>query len=135
MYPTSLPAAPPEHNVTSVDFRDRLHLRYNGPPLVDIHTHVLQTRPTDPPNGPPSGMGPGASLEQAEQMLEVAAEFGIVRTYTMCPPDDIQPLRERFGARLGFNGSISKKLEEPEDMAYRLLDRFLELGLEIIKFW
>src|SRR5262249_11909832 len=31
--------------------------------------------------------------------------------------------------------SIHKKLEEPEDVAYRLLDRFLELDVEIIKFW
>ena len=37
--------------------------------------------------------------------------------------------------RIGFNGPIAKKLEEPEDVAYRLLDRFLELGVEIIKFW
>jgi predicted TIM-barrel fold metal-dependent hydrolase len=68
-------------------------------------------------------------------MLQVAREFGVSRVYTMCPPDDIPPLRERFGAMLGFNGSIAKKLEEPDDAAYRLLDRFLESGIEIIKFW
>jgi predicted TIM-barrel fold metal-dependent hydrolase len=53
----------------------------------------------------------------------------------MCYPEDIPPLRQRFGVRIGFNGSIHKKLEEPEEVAYRLLDRFLELGIEIIKFW
>jgi predicted TIM-barrel fold metal-dependent hydrolase len=54
----------------------------------------------------------------------------------MCLPDDIPPLRERFGAALGFNGSIMKKaVDEPDDAVYRLLDRFLELGVEIIKFW
>jgi predicted TIM-barrel fold metal-dependent hydrolase len=53
----------------------------------------------------------------------------------MCPADDIPPLRERFGPRLGFNGPISKKLDEPEDVAYRLLDRFFQLGVEILKFW
>jgi predicted TIM-barrel fold metal-dependent hydrolase len=68
-------------------------------------------------------------------MLEVACEFGVGRVYSMCLPDDIPPLRERFGSRIAFNGSIHKKLEEPEDVAYRLLDRFLELGVEIIKFW
>jgi hypothetical protein len=68
-------------------------------------------------------------------MLDVAAEFGITRTYTMCPAEDIPVLRDAFGDRLGFNGPISKKLDEPEDVAYRLLDRYLEQGVEIIKFW
>jgi hypothetical protein len=96
----------------------------------------MLTRATDPKNGPPSGTGPGASIEQAETMLAVAEEFGIVRTYSMCFPDDIPPLRERFGPRLGFNGSIAKKkADDPDDEAYRLLDRFLELGVEMIKFW
>ena len=58
-------------------------------------------------------------------MLAVAREFGIARTYTMCFPDDIPVLRQRFGNELGFNGSIMKKLDEPDDVAYRLLDRFL----------
>jgi hypothetical protein len=68
-------------------------------------------------------------------MLDVAREFGVERIYSMCPPDDIEPLRERFGSRLGFNGSIAKKLDEPDDVAYRLLDRFLGLGVEMLKFW
>src|SRR5205823_4447367 len=135
MNPTPVTAAPPEHNVTGIDYADRYHFRYHGP-LIDVHAHVMQTRPTDPPNGPPPGTGPGATLDQAETMLAVAEEFGVVRTYTMCFPDDIVPLRERFGPRLGFNGSISKKtIDEPDDEAYRLLDRYLELGVEIIKFW
>ncbi len=126
--------APPEYNVTGQDYTRREHFRYTGP-IIDIHAHVFQTRPQDPVNGPPLGKGPGASLDQAATMLEVAREFGIVRTYSMCPPDDIPPLRERFGDQLGFNGSIVKKLDEPEDVAYRLLDRFLELGVEMLKFW
>jgi predicted TIM-barrel fold metal-dependent hydrolase len=129
------PTAAPEHNVTGVDFRDRSHLRYTGP-LIDIHAHVMITRPGDPKTGPPTGKGPGASIAQAETMLAVAEEFGIVRTSSMCLPDDIPPLRERFGNRLGFNGPISKKsADEPDEEAYRLLDRYLELGVEIIKFW
>jgi predicted TIM-barrel fold metal-dependent hydrolase len=135
MDPTTTPAAPPEHNVTGIDYSDRVHFRYIGP-LIDIHAHVLVTRPSDPQNGPPSGTGPGGSTDQAATMLQVAEEFGIVRTYSMCFPDDIPALRERFGSRLGFNGSITKKqADEPDDAAYRLLDRFLELGVEIIKFW
>src|SRR5207248_10220470 len=55
--------------------------------------------------------------------------------YTMCPAEDIAPLRERFGAELAFNGAIQKKLDEPDDAAYRLLDRFLEQGVDLIKFW
>ncbi len=128
-------AAPPEHNVTGQNYGERGHFRYAGPPIIDVHTHVLQTRPADPPSGPPLGHGPGASIAQAETMLEVAREFGIARTYTMCFADDIPVLRERFGNALGFNGSIMKKLDEPDDVAYRLLDRFLAEGVEIIKFW
>jgi predicted TIM-barrel fold metal-dependent hydrolase len=127
--------APPEHNVTGIDYADRLHFRYHGP-LIDIHAHVLVTRPDDPQNGPPTGAGPGASIEQAETMLEVGREFGVVQTCSMCFPDDIPVLRQRFGDTLAFNGSISKKTaDEPDDAAYQLLDRFLELGVKIIKFW
>jgi hypothetical protein len=69
-------------------------------------------------------------------MLRVAEEFGIVQTLSMCYPDDIIPLRERFGDRLMFNGSISKhKADDPDEEAYRLLDRFLELGVKAIKLW
>jgi hypothetical protein len=125
----------PEYNVTGVDYSDHAHFRYHGP-LIDIHAHVMITRPGDPKTGPPTGTGPGSSIAQAETMLAVAREFGIVRTYSMCLPDDIAPLRERFGNALGFNGSIMKKsLDEPDDAVYRLLDRFLELGVEMIKFW
>lgn len=127
-------APPPEHNVTEQNYADRRHFRCTGP-IVDIHSHVYQTRPDDPTNGPPLGAGPAASIEQAQTMLDVAREFGIVRTYSMCPPEDMPVLRQRFGARIAFNGTIQKKLDEPDDVAYRLLDRYLELGVEIIKFW
>src|SRR5262245_58733414 len=60
-----------EHNVTGQDYDDRRHFRFSGP-IVDIHAHVFQTRPDDPKAGPPLGAGPGASLEQAQTMLEVA---------------------------------------------------------------
>jgi hypothetical protein len=128
-------ATAPEHNVTGIDYGERGHFRYPGP-VIDIHAHVVLTRPGDPPNSPPSGTGPGASVVQAETMLEVGQEFGVVRTYSMCYPDDIPVLRERFGRRLSFNGAISKKkADEPDDEAYRLLDQYLEQGVEIIKFW
>ena len=124
-----------EHNVTGIDYAQRGHFTYSGP-IIDIHAHVMMTRPDDPPSGPNKGTGPGASIAQAETMLEVAEEFGIVRTISMCAPDDIPPLRQRFGDRLGFNGPLSKKtLDEPDDAAYALLDRFLEYGVEIIKYW
>lgn len=126
---------PPEHNVTGIDYADRGHFRYHGR-LIDIHAHVLQTRPDDPPNGPPKGTGPGATIEQAERMLAVAEEFGITQTVTMCFADDIEPLRQRFGERTRFNGMINKMtLDEPDDEVYRRLDRFLELGAVMIKFW
>jgi predicted TIM-barrel fold metal-dependent hydrolase len=131
----TLSAAQPEHNITAIDYSDRRHFRYTGP-IIDIHSHVMVTRPGDPKTGPPTGTGPGASVNQAESMLEVARAFGIVHTYTMCLPDDIPVLRERFGPVLGFNGSIMKRaLDEPDEAAYQLLDRFLELGVAMIKFW
>jgi hypothetical protein len=116
-------APPPEHNVTGLDFGRREHLGYAGP-LVDSHAHVVVTKEE-----------PDPGLVQAETMLAVAAEFGVGRVWSMCPPEDIPPLRERFGPRLAFNGPISKKLDEPDDVAYRLLDRFLEQGVGMIKFW
>jgi predicted TIM-barrel fold metal-dependent hydrolase len=124
-----------EHNVTGIDYAERGHFRYRGP-LIDVHAHVLRTRPDDPPNGPAKGVGPGASLEQAETMLKVADEFGIVQTVTMCFPDDVVPLRERFGERLLFNMMVNKTtLDEADDEVYRRLDRCLELGTTMIKFW
>jgi len=130
------PTAPPEHNVTGQDYADRRHFRYTGPPLIDIHAHVMITRPDDPRDGPPRGQGPGGTLDQAALLLEAAAEFGVARTYSMCPPDDIPPLRARFGDRLGFIAYMSKKaIDEPDETAYRLFERFLELGVEVVKFW
>src|SRR5262249_16708430 len=64
-----------------------------------------------------------------------AAKFGICRTYSMCPPQDIAPLRQRFGDRLGFNGPISRKPDEPDEAAFRTLEQFLEAGVEIVKLW
>jgi len=110
----TLPAAAPqlpEHNLTGLDFNERSHLRYTGP-LLDVHSHVMQTRPTDPPNGMPS-TGPGATIDQAEIMLAVAEEFGIRCTWTMCPADDIEPLRQRFGERIRFNGPFRRNSTNP----------------------
>ncbi len=120
----------PEYNVTGQDYRDRRHFRYTGPPLIDIHAHVMRPRNPEKPE-----VVVEDNLDQARTMLAVAEEFGVGRIYSMCPPDDIAMLREAFGDRLGFNGPINKKRDEPDDAAYRLLDRFLEQGVEIIKFW
>jgi predicted TIM-barrel fold metal-dependent hydrolase len=127
--------APPEFNVTGIDYGDRRHFIYQGP-IIDFHAHVMVTRPGDPPTGPPLGAGPGASLEQAALMLEVASEFGIMQTATMCPVDDVSPLRDRFGDQLLFNAMINKKtVDESDDQAFKTLDRFLELGVKIVKLW
>jgi hypothetical protein len=115
-------------------YADRRHFRHDGH-LIDIHAHVTMTHPNDPTDGFPGGAGRTGSLEQAEIMLAAARDFGILETCTMCPPQDIPPLRERFGSALRFNGPIHKKAEEPETVAYRLLDDYLEQGIDIIKFW
>ncbi len=120
----------PEHNISGIEYGDRRHFRYAGPPLFDVHAHVTRTKP-DTKDALPAE----PALDQGETMLAVAEEFGVARIWSMCPPEDIGPLRERFGRRLGFNGPISKKLEEPDDVAYQLLDRFLSAGVDIIKFW
>jgi len=121
---------PPEYNVTGQDYQDRRHFRYEGPPLIDIHAHVMRPRNFEKPD-----VVVEDNVDQARTMLAVAEQFGIARTYSMCPPEDIPLLRDAFGNRLGFNGPINKKKEEPDEAAYRLLDRFLEQGIEIIKFW
>src|SRR5437868_1584092 len=46
----------PEHNVTGIDYGSRGHLRYTGP-LIDIHSHVMRTRPGDPKNAMPAPRG------------------------------------------------------------------------------
>ncbi len=120
----------PEYNVTGQDYSERQHFRYMGPPLIDIHAHVMRPRNFDKPD-----IIVEDNVNQARMMLDVAAEFGIARTYTMCPVEDIPLLRDAFGDRLGFNGVINKKKDEPDESAYRLLERYLEQGIEILKFW
>jgi predicted TIM-barrel fold metal-dependent hydrolase len=128
-------STPPEYNMTGIDYAERRHLRYHGP-IIDFHAHVMITRPGDPQSGPPTGKGPGASIAQAETMLAVGSEFGVVQTATMCPVDDVAPLRERFGDQLVFNAMINKKsADESDDEAYRTLERFLEQGIKIVKLW
>ena len=118
---------PPDYNVTGQDYSRREHLVYSGPPIIDIHSHVTLTSPSE--------SGEVGTSNAAEMMLAAAAEFGIGRTYSMCPPQDIAPLRARFGQAIAFNGPISKKPDEPEDAAYRNLERFIEAGIEIVKLW
>lgn len=125
----------PEYNVTGHDYSRRDHLTYSGPPIIDIHTHVTMTSPEDKPAGPAGGWGEAGTSDSAALMLDTAAEFGIGLTVTMCPPQDIAPLRARLGDRLLFNGMINKKPDEPEDAAYRTLDRFLAGGVKIVKLW
>jgi hypothetical protein len=126
---------PPEHNVTGIDFADRRHLPYAGPPLIDVHCHITLTRPPASPDGPPRTDGEG-SLEQAELMLRVGAGFGVGLFYTMCPAEDIPPLRQRFGSRLRFNGSIARtKIDEPDEAVFRRLEQFLAEGVTLLKFW
>ncbi len=129
-------ATPPEYNVTGHDYGQREHLAYAGPPIMDIHAHVTMTKPDDQTQGPAGGGGAAGSSIQAEQMLAVAEEFGIGRTYSMCPVQDIRPLRDALGAtRIGFNGMIGKRLDEPDEAAQRNLEAFLEAGIEIVKLW
>jgi predicted TIM-barrel fold metal-dependent hydrolase len=127
----------PEHNITGVSFAERGHFRYTGP-LIDVHAHLYLTRATDPPAGPPigAGPGPGASFDAAATMLEVAGEFSVVHTVTMCLPAEVPVLRERFGSKVGFNGWIGRmRPDEPVENAYRVLDLFLAEGVRMLKFW
>ncbi len=125
----------PEHNATGIDYSDREHFTYQGP-ILDFHAHVMVTRPGDPPSGPPLGEGPGASTDQAASMLEIGHAFGVYKTVTMCPLNDVDSLRERFGEQLVFNAMIHRnKPDTPEDEILRNLDQFLERGVKLIKFW
>jgi predicted TIM-barrel fold metal-dependent hydrolase len=136
MSTTTEPAVLREDNVTGQDYADHAHFRYSGSSILDVHAHVMRTRPTDPKTGPPPTTGPDATTSQAEMMSEVAREFGIDRIWSMCPPEDITPLRDQLGDRIAFNGMINKaKLDESDDEVYRRLDQFLELGVDMIKFW
>jgi predicted TIM-barrel fold metal-dependent hydrolase len=122
------PAAAPEFNVTQQDYAERGHFRRDVPALIDIHAHVTRTRPSGDTSEP--------TTDQAAAMLGVATEFGVAHIVSMCAPEDIAPLRSRFGERLTFNGSITKKsADAPDDDAYRLLDQYLAAGVNILKFW
>ena len=102
------------------------------PLIVDFHCHITQTKPPADKGGDKAE----PSLDQAAEMLDVAAELGVAHVVTMCPPEDIAPLRARFGDRLSFNGSITKKnADAPDDEAYKLLDQFLAGGVKLLKFW
>lgn len=125
---------PPEHNVTGHDYTQRGHLHYTGP-IIDFHAHVTMTSPKDQPNGPAGGAGATGSSDDAATMLTLGATYGVQQTLTMCPAQDIAPLRERFGSALRFNGMINKKPDEADDVAYRTLDAFLEAGVSAIKLW
>ncbi|WP_020472086.1 amidohydrolase family protein [Zavarzinella formosa] len=126
---------PPESNVTGHDYSQRGHLHYKATPIIDFHSHVTMTAPSDQANGPAGGSGAEGTTAGAETMLALGREFGISQTVTMCPAQDIAPLRAKFGDALLFNGMINKKPDEPDDVAYALLDRFLEEGVHIIKLW
>ena len=56
------PPGSPEYNVTGIDYNQRDHLRYRGP-LIDLHAHVMLTRPGDPRDGQP-GANAGPSIAQ-----------------------------------------------------------------------
>lgn len=127
--------ATPEYNVTGQDYGQRSHFTFSGPQIIDFHAHVTMTSPEDKAAGPAGGWGDKGSSDSAALMLDVAAEFGINRVLSMCPPQDIAPLRARLGDRLLFNGMINKKPDEPDDAAYRNLDQFLEAGIKCVKLW
>src|SRR5262245_33376666 len=133
--PTTEPTAPPEYNATGHDYSRRGHFTWSGPPIIDIHAHVTMTSPADQAAGPAGGAGETGSSEAAAMMLDIGAEFGVELTVSMCPPQDIAPLRARLGDRILFNGMINKKPDEPDDAAYRNLDQFLDAGVEIVKLW
>src|SRR5438309_5903337 len=81
--------APPEYNVIGHDYGQRSQLTFSGPPIIDFHAHVTMTSPEDKAAGPAGGWGDKGSSDSAALMLDVAAEFGINRVLSMCPPQDI----------------------------------------------
>ncbi|MSR55637.1 MAG: hypothetical protein EXS09_20490 [Gemmataceae bacterium] len=131
----SEPIKPPEHNVTNHDYSRREHFTYAGPPITDFHAHVTMTSPDDKTAGPAGGWAEKGSSDSAAMMMDVGTEFGVGLTVSMCPAQDIAPLRARLGDRLLFNAMINKKADESVETAYRTLDEFLEAGVKIIKLW
>ena len=68
-------------------------------------------------------------------MLAVAREFGVARIYTMCPVEDIPPLRGASARCSASTAASPRKADDPDDAPARLVDRFLAEGVEILKFW
>lgn len=127
--------AKPESNVTGHDYSQRSHLRYTLTPIIDFHSHVTMTAPSDQKDGPAGGAGAAGTTAGAETMLAIGQQFGVKTTVTMCPVQDIAPLRAKFGDQLVFNGMINKKPDEADDVAYKLFDDFVAAGVKVIKFW
>ncbi len=125
----------PEYNMTGIDYANRNHFVSLDFPVIDIHSHVTMTSPSDSAQGPAGGSGLKGSTEHAEKMLRIAEEFGITKTISMCPIDDVEPLKATLGRKIGFNAMINKKPEESEIDVLKNLDRFLESGIVMVKLW
>lgn len=123
-----------DHNTTGQDYSLRNHFRFTGP-IFDFHAHVTTTSEAEKAEGPVGGHGDEGRTEAARLMLEVGREFGIVQTLTMCAANDIAPLRAALGDGLMYNAMLNKKLDEPDDVAFRSLDAFLEAGIVMVKLW
>ena len=126
---------PPEFNINNHDYSRRGHFAKLDFPIIDFHAHVTTTHASDKPEGPAGGHGESGTTEQAAIMLETGKEFGIEVTLSMCSPQDILPLRSRFGSAIRFNAMINKKPDESDEVAYKTLDQFLEAGIDVVKLW
>jgi predicted TIM-barrel fold metal-dependent hydrolase len=129
------PEALIEHNTTGIDYSDRAHLDSKWRGIIDFHSHVTMTAPSDKTEGPAGGAGAEGSTESAASMLRVASTFGVETIVTMCPSQDIAPLRKAFGNRLRFNAMVIKKPDESDESSFTEFGRFLEAGVDIVKLW
>ena len=118
------------YNVTGIDYADRRHFTYAGPPSFHARHGDAPRRPSQA-----TCRRRRRRTEASGDMLDVAAAlassksrpYARRRTSNHCATIRRQTI---------FNGMLNKKtIDESDDEAFRTLDQFLELGVKIVKLW
>jgi len=89
-------------------------------PIYDIHTHLFD-------------------VAGAVGYCEAADHFGVTRTWSMTPLEQVDAIRERFGDRIQFIAVPRFDRRDDPDVFkadwIRRIEEFAEKGCRIVKFW
>ncbi|MEX1017343.1 MAG: amidohydrolase family protein [Phycisphaeraceae bacterium] len=118
--PTDTPNPANPANRLGLDYRAEAGRFRHAGPIYDVHTHIN-------------------TLEAAELYFEVAALFGITKTWSMSQLEEVDALRVRFGDRIAFIAVPNYAArDEPGTFTTDWLKRiegFAAKGVKVCKFW